>query len=51
MKNSQPKLDAEESKFLTKVMTLGTATNLPVVMLPSELVKLIGVVYRDNWQD
>jgi hypothetical protein len=48
MKNSPPKLDAEESKLLTKVMTLGTATNLPVVMTPSELVKLIGVVYRDT---
>ena len=48
MKNSPPKLDAEESKFLTRIMTLGTATNLPVVMTPSELVKLIGVVYRDT---
>jgi len=48
MKNSPPKLDAEESKLLTKVMTLGTATNLPVVMTPSELVKLIGVIYRDT---
>lgn len=42
------KLDAEESKLLTKVMTLGTSTNLPVVMNPSELTKLIGVVYRDT---
>lgn len=48
MKNCSMKLDAEESKFLTKVMTLGTATNLPVVMTPSELAKLIGVVYRDT---
>ena len=48
MRNSPPKLDAEESKLLTKVMTLGTATSLPVVMTPSELVKLIGVVYRDT---
>ena len=48
MKNHPPKLDAEESKLLTKVMTLGTATSLPVVMTPSELVKLIGVVYRDT---
>lgn len=48
MKNYSLKLDAEESKLLTKVMTLGTATNLPVVMSPSELVKLIGVVYRDT---
>jgi hypothetical protein len=45
-----PKLDAEESKLLTKVMTLGTGTNLPVVMTPSELAKLIGVVYRDTNQ-
>jgi hypothetical protein len=42
------KLNAEESKFLTKVMTLGTATALPIVMTPSELVKLIGVVYYDT---
>lgn len=43
-----PKLDAEESKFLTKIMTLGTATSLPVVMSPSELSKLIGIVFRDT---
>ena len=48
MKKFRSNLDAEESKFLTKVMTLGTATNLPVVMTPGELVKLIGVVYRDT---
>jgi len=48
MKNRSLKLDAEESKLLTKIMTLGTATSLPVVMTPSELVKLIGVVYRDT---
>ncbi|GAB1385748.1 hypothetical protein MASR1M59_08960 [Melaminivora sp.] len=48
MKNLHPRLDAEESKFLTKIMTLGVATNLPVVMTPGELVKLIGVVYRDT---
>lgn len=48
MKIRPPKLDAQESKLLTKVMTLGTATSLPVVMTPSELVKLIGVVYRDT---
>ena len=48
MKNRSLKLDAEESKLLTKIMTLGTATSLPVVMTPSELVKLIGIVYRDT---
>jgi hypothetical protein len=29
-------------------MTLGTGTALPVVMTPSELVKLIGIVYHDT---
>lgn len=48
MNKKMIKLDAEESKLLTKVMTLGTATNLPVAMSPSELAKLIGVVYRDT---
>ena len=48
MKHRPPKLDAEESKLLTRVMTLGTATSLPVTMAPSELAKLIGVVYRDT---
>jgi hypothetical protein len=48
MKNNSTRLNAEESKLLTTVMTLGTATNLPVVMAPSELAKLIGVVYRDT---
>lgn len=42
-----PKLTVEESRLLTRVMTLGTGTNLPVVMAPSELAKLIGVVYYD----
>lgn len=48
MNKPTKKLDAEESKLLTKVMTLGSATNLPVVMSPGELVKLIGIVYRDT---
>lgn len=48
MKTLPPKLTAEESKLLTKVMTLGAGTNLPVVITPSELAKLIGVVYRDT---
>ena len=48
MNNLSPKLTAEESKLLTKVMTLGAGTNLPVVMTPGELAKLIGVVYRDT---
>jgi len=42
------RLSAEESKFLTKVTTLGLATALPVVMSPSEFAKLIGVVYFDT---
>ncbi len=41
------RLSAEESKLITRVMTLGTGTNLPVVMSPSELAKLIGIVYYD----
>lgn len=48
MKNGTLKLDAEESKLLTRLMTLGSATSLPVVMTPGELAKLIGVVYRDT---
>jgi hypothetical protein len=48
VKKMPPKLDAEESKLLTKIMTLGNATNLPVVMTTIELAKLIGVVYRDT---
>jgi hypothetical protein len=47
MNTLSSKLTAEESKLLTKVMTLGAATDLPVVMTPSELAKLIGVVYGD----
>lgn len=42
------RLSADESKFLTKVTTLGSATALPVVMSPSEFSKLIGVVYFDT---
>ncbi|WP_256813948.1 MULTISPECIES: hypothetical protein [unclassified Serratia (in: enterobacteria)] len=42
------KLSAELSKFLTKVMTMGAGTALPIVMSPTELAKLIGVVYSDN---
>jgi len=47
--STQPqRLSAEESKFLTKVTTLGSATALPVVMSPTEFAKLIGVVYFDT---
>jgi len=42
------RLNAEESKLLTKVMTMGLGTNLPVVMSPSELARLIGVIYHDT---
>lgn len=48
MKRKTSKLSAEESKLLTKVMTMGLGTNLPVVMTPSELAKLIGVIYHDT---
>lgn len=41
-------LDQDEARFLSRVMTMGAGTNLPVVMLPSELARLIGVIYRDN---
>ncbi|WP_443191757.1 hypothetical protein [Pseudomonas indica] len=41
-------MNAEESRLLTKVMTMGSGTSLPVVMTPSELVKLIGVIYHDT---
>ena len=42
------RLSAAESKLLTKVMTMGLGTNLPVVMTPSELARLIGVIYHDT---
>jgi len=49
MKKRNPSnLSLEEQKLLTKVMTMGTGTNLPVLMTPSELAKLIGVIYFDN---
>lgn len=48
MSTPSQRLSAEESKFLTKVTTLGSATALPVVMSPSEFSKLIGVVYFDT---
>jgi hypothetical protein len=48
MKKTSIQLSAEESKLLTRVMTLGTGTSLPVVMSPSELAKLIGVIYWDT---
>lgn len=48
MKRKTSKLSAEESKLLTKVMTMGLGTNLPVMMTPSELAKLIGVIYHDT---
>ena len=48
MSASQQRLSAEESKFLTKVTTLGSSTSLPVVMSSAEFAKLIGVVYFDT---
>ncbi len=46
----QPKsetLDKEEARFLSRVMTMGAGTQLPVVMPASEFVRLVGVIYRD----
>lgn len=48
MKKKTSRLNAEESKLLTKVMTMGLGTNLPVMMSESELAKLIGVIYHDT---
>lgn len=48
MKRKTSKLNKEEQKLLTKVMTMGSGTNLPVVMTPSELAKLIGIIYHDT---
>ncbi|QXH57179.1 hypothetical protein [Pseudomonas maumuensis] len=48
MKRKTLRLSAEESKLLTKVMTMGLGTNLPVMMTPSELAKLIGIIYHDT---
>lgn len=48
MTSSKSRLTAEESKLLTKVMTMGLGTSLPVVMSPSELARLIGVIYYDT---
>ena len=42
------RLNAEESRFLTKVITLGAATELPVLMSMGELVRLIGVIFYDT---
>lgn len=47
-KRKPSSLNLEEQKLLTKVMTMGAGTNLPVVMSESELVRLIGVIYFDN---
>ncbi|GKS83839.1 hypothetical protein AVMA1855_06825 [Acidovorax sp. SUPP1855] len=48
MSETPLRLSAEESKFLTKVTTLGSATALPVVMSAGEFAKLIGMVYYDT---
>ncbi|EHN8902922.1 hypothetical protein F6R80_000544 [Enterobacter asburiae] len=42
------RLSAEMSKFLTKIMTMGAGTSLPIIMTSVELCKLIGVIYHDN---
>ena len=43
-----PRLDAEGQTYLTNVMTLGKATDLPIVLSAYELAKLIGVIYKDT---
>lgn len=48
MAKSKLGLTAEESTFYTKVITLGSATALPVLMTHSELARLIGVIYFDT---
>lgn len=49
MKRRNPSsLSKDEQKLLTKVMTMGMGTSLPVVMSPSEFAKLIGVIYYDT---
>lgn len=47
MNKQRARLNAETSKLLTRVMTLGAGTDLPVVMTPSALVRLIAVIYAD----
>ncbi len=42
------KLSLEDSKFLTRIMTMGTGTKLPVLLSQSEIIKLIAVIYHDN---
>jgi len=48
MAKSKLGFTAEESTFYTKVITLGSGTALPVLMTPSELSRLIGVIYSDT---
>lgn len=45
---SGTRLSLEESKLLTKVMTLGASTGLPITLTPGELAKLIGIIYDDT---
>ena len=40
-------LDQDEARFLSRVMTMGAGTSLPVVMQPSEFARLVGVI-RDS---
>lgn len=42
------RLDAESSAFLTRAMTLGNATALPIVLSGTEFARLIGVIYKDT---
>jgi hypothetical protein len=44
------RMNAESSKFLTKIMTMGMGTSLPITLDPCELAKLIGVIYCDTNQ-
>jgi hypothetical protein len=47
-KPAPTRMDRDDARFLSRVMTMGAGTNLPVVMQPSELARLIGLIYRDN---
>jgi len=42
------RIDAETQIYLTNVITLGKSTNLPITLTECELVKLIGVIYKDT---
>ncbi len=45
---TERKLDQEDSALLTRLMILGAQTALPVELSGTELMRLIGVIYRDT---